>query len=406
MSSAVLDKTKINDDRELETSAFDSEFDNEKDIDNDLDLVAVAEQAIKKYFTLSTEDILNMFYTSEQLDPASPMFILPGGEILSVSPVLRDSNLNYEPAYKKPMHEHLVDCIIYSLIYEQVPNFDDVMFILEFILAVHHKKPDMLKYLTGALDWARINCGTQAIEKRFYCVLPDKLTKYQEFTLADWLEWGEVNNKRHIQVFIARGTEFKYKEYDLKLLLSDGVLNRIKRFYASGQFYENYEEDNDSMNMNFLEALSALDALHEGAEPKDTVTLTIPEVEVEVVTRYADPMGKYDRTQQQWYPDEHETVETTVSSFEYEADTDDVFEILYDIIPEADVPADVDYNDEDALSAWIDANFEELLEKYMDAVVKKYYDTHEDSIKEKAEEQAQQDYEDADEAARHFWDED
>ena len=406
MSSAVLDKTKINDDRELETSAFDSEFDNEKDIDNDLDLVAVAEQAIKKYFTLSTEDILNMFYTSEQLDPASPMFILPGGEILSVSQVLRDSNLNYEPAYKKPMHEHLVDCIIYSLIYEQVPNFDDAMFILEFILAAHHKKPDMLKYLTGALDWARINCGTQAIEKRFYCVLPDKLTKYQEFTLAEWLEWGEINNKRHIQVFIARGTEFKYKDYDLKLLLSDGVLNRIKRFYASGQFYEKYEEDNDSMNMNFLEALSALDALHEGAEPKDTVTLIIPEVDVEVVTRYADPMGKYDRTQQQWYPDEHETVETTVSSFEYEADTDDVFEILYDIIPEADVPADVDYNDEDALSAWIDANFEELLEKYMDAVVKKYYDTHEDSIKEKAEEQAQQDYEDADEAARHFWDED
>lgn len=401
MSSAVLDA-----DLELETKVND-EYDSDSDLDLDIDLVAITEDAIKKYFTLSTEDILNMFYHSDKLDPNSPMFILPDGDILSVSKILHDSNLHYEPVYKAPIHDHIVDCIIYSLIYDLVPDFDDVMFVLQFVLAAHEKRPSMLKYLTNELNWARINCGTQAVEKKFYCVLPQKLTKYQEFTLADWLVWGELNNKRHVQIFIySGGAKPEYKDYDLKLLLADGVLNRIKRFYSSGQFYENYEEEDNSMNMNFLEAMNALDALHEGAEPKDTVTLIIPEVDVEVVTRYADPMGKYDMTQQQWYPDEPDTTETTVYDFEYEADTDDVFEILYDLIPEADVPADVDYNDEDALSAWIDANFEELLEKYMDAIVKKYYDTHEDSIKEKAEERAQQDYEDADEAARHFWDKD
>jgi hypothetical protein len=50
---------------------------------------------------------------------------------------------------------------------------------------------DIMVEITYGLGWARVNCGKTWSEDRFYCVLPNNMTKYQFYTLEDWLIWGE-----------------------------------------------------------------------------------------------------------------------------------------------------------------------------------------------------------------------
>ena len=87
--------------------------------------------------------------------------------------------------------------------------------------------------------WARLNCGTTSTDSRFYCVLPDELTKSQWYVIEEYLKLGEEKNRNNILIFVIdeRGVIAR-KTYYFDDHNADEIFKLMKRYYLSGTFYE------------------------------------------------------------------------------------------------------------------------------------------------------------------------
>ena len=187
------------------------------------------------FYHCSTEDILDLLeYTpSDKIDASSPMFILPNGKIVNVADVVEQWDYEY------PLVHHALPQVMAYVILKDICSRYGVeaeQFMYEEDGLLDNVTDEMIHNLTYAKDWARINCGTLAVESRFYCVLPNHMKSAQYYTLEEWLLWGEQHNKKEVLVFC--GNEQQNQKYKFDELFVEGIMKKIKRFYSSGVLFE------------------------------------------------------------------------------------------------------------------------------------------------------------------------
>ena len=187
------------------------------------------------FYHCSTEDILDLLeYTpSDKIDASSPMFILPNGKIVNVADVVE------QWGYEYPLVHHALPQVMAYVILKDICSRYGVeaeQFMYEEDGLLDNVTDEMIHNLTYAKDWARINCGTLAVESRFYCVLPNHMKSAQYYTLEEWLLWGEQHNKKEVLVFC--GNEQQNQKYKFDELFVEGIMKKIKRFYSSGVLHE------------------------------------------------------------------------------------------------------------------------------------------------------------------------
>ena len=186
-------------------------------------------QVLDILYDLSTDEIMEILGNpgSNEVDPHSPMFIIPNGQIVSVGDVTGDHNLGVHI----DLFTELIDRIA-----EQnglnVPKAEDD----------DAKLP--MEHSLDKLNWARVNCGETWGEDRFYCVLPDTLTNAQARSIEKWLEWGYDSHKERVLIYI--NNEYIY--YYFKDNFPEDIIKKIKRYYSSGRLYENRNELNENMS--------------------------------------------------------------------------------------------------------------------------------------------------------------
>lgn len=186
-------------------------------------------QVLDILYDLSTDEIMEILGNpgSSEVDPHSPMFIIPNGQIVSVGDVTGDHNLGVHI----DLFTELIDRIA-----EQnglnVPKAEDD----------DAKLP--MEHSLDKLNWARVNCGETWGEDRFYCVLPDTLTNAQARSIEKWLEWGYDSHKERVLIYI--NNEYIY--YYFKDNFPEDIIKKIKRYYSSGRLYENGNELEETMS--------------------------------------------------------------------------------------------------------------------------------------------------------------
>lgn len=192
----------------------------------------IYDEIYKNFSTYNIKHLLNI-NTIDYIDNNSPMFILPSGDILSVKKTLNDNNVD-----KPPMHISLVEAYLQKLLEnfaKENPKYSD--HIIEYTDDyIDRTSMDLGDALSVDLNWVKINCGDTGEERRFYCVLPSKITPAQLDIIEEWLEWGVKNNKKNVQIMDSYGEE--YNIYSLSSLFPEDVIKKIKRFYSSGILYE------------------------------------------------------------------------------------------------------------------------------------------------------------------------
>ena len=187
------------------------------------------------FYHCSTEDVLDLleYIPSDKIDASSPMFILPNGKIVNVADVVEQWDYEY------PLVHHALPQVMAYVILKDICSRYGVeaeQFMYEEDGLLDNVTDEMIHNLTYAKDWARINCGTLAVESRFYCVLPNHMKSAQYYTLEEWLLWGEQHNKKEVLVFC--GNEQQSQKYKFDELFVEGIMKKIKRFYSSGVLHE------------------------------------------------------------------------------------------------------------------------------------------------------------------------
>lgn len=119
---------------------------------------------------------------------------------------------------------------------------------------------------------------------------------------------------------------------------------------------------------------------------KEYIDLYYDNLPITIVTKKGNPSGYYSQSWGQWYPDEDETAEITIS-YEYSADKADVMEVIYWNLTDEDI-SNVDELEYDDVKKFIEDNFEALFEKYLTKI--------EDYFKDLARDEAEANYEDSD----------
>lgn len=189
------------------------------------DELEIVDKIVDEFKKMSTEQIVKLVNIphGEQIDPDSPMFILPNGIIVSVKEV--GENLGYDLSW---IHGDMLHIILNTIAEKLGLYYPSEMEDLE---------DDLLEHLTYKLGWVRINCGTTWTEDRFYCVLPGTMTNPQFRSLEKWIEWGYDNHKGDDEVLIF--FEHTIRSYEFKGHFPEDIIKKIKRYYSSGRLYEN-----------------------------------------------------------------------------------------------------------------------------------------------------------------------
>ncbi len=199
--------------------------------------------------SISTEQLITFLNIKQRdtLDTESPMFILPNGKFVSVQETLDTNGVDVEEL----THQSICECFAWCLMSDLKYDTDTVAEIVDQDWRLEREFAHLLNELTYKLGWARINCGTKAVERRFYGVLPNKVTNKQWSAFEDWLNWGYDSNKKDVIVFVtdvAIAKEFKMN--DFAPIFPEDIIKTIKRFYSSGRFYENLSEKIEHMTVN------------------------------------------------------------------------------------------------------------------------------------------------------------
>ena len=181
---------------------------------------------LKEMLQMSQEELLDycdykILHDSPEM--VGPMFLLKNGKCLFV-----------KDYYKKDLtHVEFVKYMINRYAKKKYPKST----FLAYMYTVSEQfTEELLRH-----GWLRANTGSEAVDKRFYCVLPGEYDEHPTNAQFDsLLKYFDLSND---YVFIYLGVQgFKF---DLKNETSDDVLKQVKRYYSYGVINEDYDGDFD-----------------------------------------------------------------------------------------------------------------------------------------------------------------
>lgn len=185
--------------------------------------------ANKYIFSLSQNELLNQAHIKETTTfDDGPMFILPNGNLLNPN--------NYEMQVGLPKDEMTHGAFLLYVV-------DSIMRVLNFDTHYSSAISDyILEEVTQRLGWIRVNSGSNSVEERCYIVIPSQSgkrpTSAQYDTLLEWFEYIQHSvGQDFVRVMI--GDSNKTQQYNLQETFSEDVISNIKRYYSSGNLYEN-----------------------------------------------------------------------------------------------------------------------------------------------------------------------
>jgi hypothetical protein len=191
--------------------------------------------------SMSTEQVISFLNINQRsdLDTESPMFILPNGKFVSVQETLDANGMDVEEL----THQSICECFAWCLMSDLKYDTDTVAEIVDQDWRLEREFANLLSELTYKLGWARINCGTKAVDNRFYGVIPNEVTNKQWWSLEHWLEWGYDHNKSDVLIFVTDSAiAKKFKMNDFAPVFPEDIIKNIRRFYSSGRFYESVSD--------------------------------------------------------------------------------------------------------------------------------------------------------------------
>lgn len=194
-----------------------------------------------KFNSMSTEQIISFLNINQRndLDTESPMFILPNGKFVSVQETLDTNGVDVDEL----THQSICECFAWRVMGDLNYDEDTIAEIVDQDWRLERELGDFLTELTYKLGWARINCGTKAVDRRFYGVLPNEVTNKQWWSLETWLNWGYDKNKSDVLIFVTDSAiAKKFKMNDFAPIFPEDIVKTIRRFYSSGRFYEGLNE--------------------------------------------------------------------------------------------------------------------------------------------------------------------
>ena len=198
--------------------------------------------------SMSTEQIISFLNIKQRndLDIESPMFILPNGKFVSVQETLDTNGVDVDEL----THQSICECFAWCLMSDLKYDTDAVAEIVDQDWRLEKEFAHLLTELTYKLGWARINCGTKAVDRRFYGVLPNEVSNKQWWSFETWLNWGYDKNKSDVLVFVTdMAIAKKFKMNDSAPIFPEDIIKNIRRFYSSGRFYEGLNEKIEHMTV-------------------------------------------------------------------------------------------------------------------------------------------------------------
>lgn len=193
-----------------------------------------------KFKKLSEEEIISLAGGEiNEIKPFTPMLISKGGKLLSVADSNIPTDVMLNGDRRKAVHADYTNATIYSLLKRDYPElkWDDVF---SHLLAEDYGLLGQ-EHLSDNLGFVRLNTGTTAVEKRFYMVLPiGRPSAGQWDWIEKYLEDGASHNAGEVLVYGNGGDDFHF--YSFREYTPEEILGKLKRYYASGKFYEELNE--------------------------------------------------------------------------------------------------------------------------------------------------------------------
>lgn len=198
--------------------------------DNNDDILDLDRDTFKEYFNkyfmkLTDKEILEYAEvdTDTELISGQPHFVLKDGTIINVYDASGwDTHTSF---FDQLIHN------VFSSVLDKDVNFDYYADILD----------NYMNYFTFHRGWMRCNSGTETVDDRFYCVLPNEMTSAQYDVLEQFIDLGYQLGKNSVLVFCTDNRDSHvYTFFDNT---TDEIIKKIKRYYTSGIFYESLEED-------------------------------------------------------------------------------------------------------------------------------------------------------------------
>ena len=193
-----------------------------------------------KFKKLSEEEIISLAGGEiNEIKPFTPMLISKGGKLLSVADSNIPTDVMLNGDRRKAVHADYTNATVYSLLKRDYPELKwDDMF--SHLLAEDYGLLGQ-EHLSDNLGFVRLNTGTTAVEKRFYMVLPiSRPSAGQWDWIEKYLEDGASHNAGEVLVYGNGGDDFHF--YSFREYTPEEILGKLKRYYASGKFYEELNE--------------------------------------------------------------------------------------------------------------------------------------------------------------------
>lgn len=192
-----------------------------------------------KFKKLSEEEIISLACGEiNEIKPFTPMLISKGGKLLSVADSNIPTDVMLNGDRRKAVHADYTNATVYSLLKRDYPElkWDDVF---SHLLAEDYGLLGQ-EHLSDNLGFVRLNTGTTAVEKRFYMVLPvGRPSAGQWDWIEKYLEDGASHNAGEVLVYGNGGDDFHF--YSFIEYTPEEILGKLKRYYASGKFYESFD---------------------------------------------------------------------------------------------------------------------------------------------------------------------
>lgn len=298
-----------------------------KGIENKLqeDFEIVNDDNFEKYadryiLNLSQNELLNQAHIKETTTfDDGPMFILPNGNLLNPNDYGMEVGLSKDEMTHGAFLLYIVDSIM------QAFNFDT-----GYSSAISDY---ILEEVTQRLGWVRVNSGSNSVENRCYIVIPSqsgkRLTSAQYATLLEWFEYIQHSvGQDFVRVMISGSG--KTEQYDLQETFSEDVISRIKRYYSSGNLYENmYTEDIWDKSGEVYQPLK--DSKYLKLQKKPINTLSLDEIKyLYAINRAGSGFVRYDSIEQ--------AIEKEIDSDRENSWDSEIFEMCYGYLHSLNFP--------------------------------------------------------------------
>ena len=184
-------------------------------------------KALDRFEGISSSELERMFNvtSSNKIPLGRPFFILPRGNILDVREAINGD--------ESTIHDDLTKSFIEKFLEVNYPDEDLASVLDRYEYSIQDK------FETNIIDvkgWCHCNTGTESVDERFYCILPDgnaaQVTNSQYYTLEDFFDVAIQKNVEEVTIFIgADSIDIKIRGTAVE---TEDIINTIRRYYSTG----------------------------------------------------------------------------------------------------------------------------------------------------------------------------